>query len=112
MKKPIVLKAYSLLLPISLIPIFGSIALGFLLCLALGLSILFILQRNTDIQTSPFKIIGLIFISYFSYFLIHGLFFCSSISQLIHDVGKILPVFIIGILAILIKKNTYEISYS
>lgn len=112
MKKPIVLKAYSLLLPISLIPIFGSIALGFLLCLALGLSILFILQRNTDIQTSPFKIIGLIFISYFSYFLIHGLFFCSSISQLIHDIGKILPVFIIGILAILIKKNTYKISYS
>mgnify|MGYP006103715391 FL=1 len=111
MKNPINLKAYFLLLPILLIPVFGSIALGLILCLALGLSILIILQRNIGTEPTPLKLTGLIFISYFSYFSIQGLFFCSSVQQHVHDIGKILPVLIIGVLLILIKKYTFKISY-
>lgn len=111
MKKSFFEKEYALLLPILLIPIFGSLALGLILCLALVLTIFFLLNKNSNKQPIQFKIIGSIFVAYFFYFSIHGYFFARSLSQHLHDIGKILPILIIGFLLIFIKKETFKISY-
>jgi O-antigen ligase len=111
MEKSINLKNLALLAPFLLIPIFGSLALGFILSVAIFLSFYFIIKKNQDNTPAPFKTIGVIFISYFTYFAVQGYFYSSSFSQHIHDIGKILPILVIGILALLLKTNTFKISY-
>jgi len=110
MIKSISFKGLTLLVSFLLIPIFGSLALGFILSLAIFLSFYFIIKSRDD-TPAPFKIIGVIFISYFTYFAVQGFFYSGNFSQHIHDIGKILPVLIIGILALLLKSNTFKISY-
>ena len=53
----------------------------------------------------------MIFISYFTYYAVQGLFYSSNFSQHIHDIGKIFPILVIGLLALLLKTNTFKISY-
>jgi len=96
---------------ILLIPIFGSIALGLILFGAIVLSFYLIFQGNQSNELKPFKKIGVIFILYFVYYSLHGAFFSSSVSQHIHDIGKIFPILIIGILAFVIKVNTINITF-
>jgi len=110
MKKSINLKDLTLLVPFLLIPIFGSFALGFILSVAIFLSFYFIM-KSRDYTPAPFKTIGVIFISYFTYYAVQGFFYSSNFSQHIHDIGKIFPILIIGILALLLKPNTFKISY-
>jgi O-antigen ligase len=100
-----------LLFLIFLIPIFGSIALGVILFLSIILSIYFLFYKSSEIEIGPFKKIGLIFISYFIYYSIHGIFFTKSILQHIHDIGKIFPILVFGVLAILIKKDTIKVTH-
>ena len=111
MKKSINLKNLTLLVPFLLIPIFGSLALGFILSVAIFLSFYFIIKKNQDNTPAPFKTIGVIFISYFTYYAVQGFFYSSSFSQHIHDIGKIFPTLVIGILALLLKANTFKINY-
>jgi len=111
MEKSINLKDLTILVPFLLIPIFGSIALGFILCMAIFLSFYFIIKKGRDNTPTPFKTIGMIFISYFTYYAVQGFFYSSSFSQHIHDIGKIFPILVIGILALLLKTNTFKINY-
>ena len=111
MEKPINLKNLTLLVPFLLIPIFGSLALGFILSVAIFLSFYFIIKKNQDNTPAPFKTIGVIFISYFTYYAVQGFFYSSNFLQHIHDIGKIFPILIIGILAFLLKTNTFKINY-
>ena len=114
MKKSIDLKSLILLVPFLLIPIFGSLALGFILSVAIFLSFYFIIKKgrnNTSTTSTAFKTIGLIFISYFTYYTVQGFFFSSNFLQHIHDIGKIFPILVIGVLALLLKTNTYKINY-
>jgi len=111
MEKPINLKDLTLLLPVLLIPIFGSLALGFILIVAIFLSFYFIIKRNSDKAPTPFKTLGVIFISYFTYYAVQGFFYSSSFSQHIHDIGKIFPILVIGVLAIFLRTNTFKINY-
>ena len=53
----------------------------------------------------------MIFISYFTYYAVQGFFYSSTFSQHIHDIGKIFPILVIGILALLLKTNTFKINY-
>jgi len=111
MEKPINLKNLTLLVPFLLIPIFGSLALGFILSVAIFLSFYFIIKKNQDNKPTPFKTIGVVFISYFTYYAVQGFFYSSNFSQHIHDIGKIFPILVIGILALLLKTNTFKVSY-
>ena len=111
MEKSINLKDLTLLVPFLLIPIFGSFALGFILSVAIFLSFYLIIKKSRDNTPALFKTIGVIFISYFIYYAVHGFFYSSSFSQHIHDIGKIFPILVIGILALLLKTNTFKISY-
>ena len=111
MEKPINLKNLTLLVPFLLIPIFGSLALGFILSVAIFLSFYFIIKKNQDNTPAPFKTIGVIFISYFTYYAVQGFFYSSNFLQHIHDIGKIFPILVIGILALLLKANTFKINY-
>jgi O-antigen ligase len=111
MKKPINSKDLTLLIPILLTPIFGSVALGFILITAVLLSFYFIVKKNQNSTPKLFKTIGMIFISYFTYYSAQGLFFSDSYLQHIHDIGKIFPILIIGVLALLLKANTFKINY-
>ena len=111
MEKSINLKNLALLAPFLLIPIFGSLALGFILSVAIFLSFYFIIKKNQDNTPAPFKTIGVIFISYFTYYAVQGFFYSSNFSQHIHDIGKIFPILVIGILALLLKANTFKINY-
>ena len=110
MKKSINLKDLFLLVPFLLIPIFGSLALGFILSVAICLSFYFII-KGRDYTPKSFKTIGVIFISYFTYYAVQGFFYTSNFSQHLHDLGKIFPILVIGILALLLKPNTFKISY-
>ena len=111
MKKSINLTDLTLLVPLIFIPIFGSFALGFILSVAIFLSFYFIIKKNQDNTPAPFKTIGVIFISYFTYYAVQGFFYSSNFSQHIHDIGKIFPILVIGILALLLKANTFKINY-
>ena len=111
MEKSINLRDFTILAPFLLIPIFGSLALGFILIVAIFLSFYFITRRHRENTPTLFKIIGGIFISYFTYYAVQGYFYSSSFAQHIHDIGKIFPILIIGILALLLKINTFKISY-
>ena len=111
MEKSINLKDLTLLVPFLLIPIFGSLALGFILSVAIFLSFYFIIKKSQDNTPTPFKTIGVIFISYFTYYAVQGFFYSSNFSQHIHDIGKIFPILVIGILALLLKTNTFKINY-
>jgi len=114
MKKSINLRDLTVLVPFLLIPIFGSLALGFILSVAIFLSFYFIIKNgrnNTSTTSTAFKTIGLIFISYFTYYTVQGFFFSSNFLQHIHDIGKIFPILVIGVLALLLKTNTYKINY-
>ena len=111
MKKTSNLNGQALFFLVLLIPIFGSIALGLILCGAIILSFYLILQRSQGNELKPFKKVGVIFILYFVYYSLNGAFFSSSVSQHIHDIGKIFPILIIGILAFVIKENTINITY-
>ena len=111
MKKLLNLKDLALLVPFLLIPIFGSFALGFILSLAIFLSLYFLIKKSQDNTAAPLKTIGVIFVSYFSYYTVQGYFYSSSLSQHIHDIGKIFPIVLIGVLALLIKANTFKINY-
>ena len=110
MKKSINLTDLTLLVPLIFIPIFGSFALGFILSVAIFLSFYFLI-KSRDNTPAPFKTIGVIFISYFTYYAVQGFFYSSNFSQHIHDIGKIFPILIIGILALLLKTNIFKISY-
>ena len=105
------LKDFIILVPLVLIPIFGSFALGFILSVAIFLSFYFIIKKSHNDTPKSFKTIGVIFISYFTYFIVQGFFYSSSFSQHIHDIGKIFPILVIGILALLLKTNTFNINY-
>jgi len=111
MEKPINLKGLTFLVPFLLIPIFGSIALGFILGMAIFLIFYFLVKKNRDNTPTLFKTIGVIFISYFTYYAVQGFFYSSNFSLHMHDLGKIFPILIIGILALLLKTNTFKISY-
>lgn len=110
MKKIINSKDLTLLIPFMLIPIFGSFALAFILSVAIFLSFYFTI-KNPDGTSVPSKTVGVIFISYFTYYAVQGFFYSNSFFQHVHDIGKIFPILIIGILAILLKPNTFKISY-
>ena len=111
MEKSINLKDLTLLVPILLIPIFGSLALGLILSVAIFLIFYLIIKNNHDKIRAPFKTLGMIFIAYFTYFAVQGFIYSSSSFQHLHDIGKIFPILVIGILALLLKANTFKISY-
>ena len=111
MEKSITLRDFTILVPFLLIPIFGSLALGFILSVAIFLSFYFITRRNRENTPILFKIIGGIFTSYFTYYAVQGYFYSSSFAQHIHDIGRIFPILVIGILALLLKTNTFNINY-
>jgi len=111
MKKSIKLKESILLVSFLLIPIFGSLALGVILVLSIFLSFNFIIKKSRANTPTSFKTIGVIFISYFTYYAVQGFFYSSTFSQHIHDLGKIFPILLIGVLALLLKNNTFKINY-
>ena len=111
MRKSINIKDFTLLVPFLLIPIFGSLALGFILSVAIFLSFYFIIKKGQDNTPPPFKRIGLVFISYFTYYAVQGFFYSSNFSQHIHDIGKIFPILVVGILALLLKAGTFKVNY-
>lgn len=111
MKKSISLRDFILFIPFLLIPILGSLALGVILFLGLYLSFYYIFKKNHQNEPRPFKIIGIIFILYFSYYSIQGVFFTSSFWQHAHDIGKILPILIFGIFAYFIRQSTFNLNY-
>ena len=111
MEKSINLKNLTILVPFLLIPIFGSIALGFILSVAIFLSFYFTIKKSRDNTSTTLKTTGVIFISYFTYFAVQGFFYSSSFPQHIHDIGKIFPILLIGILALLLNTNTFNINY-
>ena len=111
MEKSTNLKDLIPLTPILLIPIFGSLALGLILGVAILLSFYFIIKKRESNTPLTFKTIGSIFISYFTYYAAQGLFYSSSFSQHIHDIGKVFPILVIGILALFLRTNTFKISY-
>ena len=81
------------------------------MCFFIFLSIYFLFQKNKQPSLKLFKKIGLIFILYFLYYSIHGTFFTINFSQHIHDLGKIVPIFIIGIFALTLQTTTFSLSY-
>ena len=105
------LKDQVFLVLFSIIPILGSLSLGLILCFFIFLSIYFLFQKNKQPSLKLFKKIGLIFILYFLYYSIHGTFFTINFSQHIHDLGKIVPIFIIGIFALTLQTTTFSLSY-
>lgn len=111
MEKSTNLKDLIPLTPILLIPIFGSLALGLILGIAIFFTFYFIIKKRQSNTPLTLKTIGSIFISYFTYYAVQGLFYSSSFSQHIHDIGKIFPILVIGTLALLLKTNTFKISY-
>ena len=111
MEKSIHLKDSILLISFLLIPIFGSLALGVILILSIFLSFNFIIKKSRVNTPTSFKTIGVIFISYFTYYAVQGFFYSSTFSQHIHDLGKIFPILVIGVLALLLKTNTFKINY-
>jgi O-antigen ligase len=111
MDKSVNFKNLILLVPILLIPIFGSFSLGFILIMAASLSFHFIIKKSQGNRPTPFRTIGAIFILYFTYYAVQGFYFRVSFLQHIHDIGKIFPILIIGVLALLLKTNTFKINY-
>lgn len=105
------LKDKILLVLLATVPIIGSFSTGLILCLFIFLSIYNLNYKQEWSSCVKTKIIGLIFILYFSYYAIHGLFFTNGISQHIHDLGKIFPIFIVGVFALIIRNNTFSFSY-
>ena len=111
MEKSINFKDLTLLVPVLLIPIFGSFALGFILCVAILLIFYFIIKKNQNNTPSQFKALGVIFVSYYTYYTVQGFFYSSDFLQHVHDTGKIFPILIIGVLALLLKPNTFKVNY-
>ena len=111
MRRSLNLKDQVLLVLFSIIPILGSLSLGIILCFFIFLSIYFLFQKNKKPSLKLFKKIGLIFTLYFLYYSIHGSFFTISFSQHIHDLGKIFPIFIVGIFALALQTTAFSLSY-
>ena len=59
----------------------------------------------------PFKLLGIIFISYFIYFSLHGLALEDNLYQLKRAVQKIVPILIIGILAFTTQDCTFSLNH-
>ena len=62
-------------------------------------------------ENYPFKLLGMIFISYFIYFLLNGLVFEDNVSELKRVVQKITPILIIGILALTTQEHTFSLNH-
>jgi len=112
MQRSLNLKDQVFLVLFAIIPILGSLSLGLILCFMIFLSVYHLFKEKEHPPLILFKKIGIIFLLYFLYYSIHGSFFTINFSQHIHDLGKILPIFIIGIFALTLQKNTFSLSYS
>lgn len=65
-------------------------------------------KGSTNFQ---FKLLGIIFISYFIYFFLHGLAFSDDLYQLKGDVQKIVPILVIGVLAFTTQDRTFSLNH-
>lgn len=111
MEKPLNPRNLFLLIPVLLIPILGSFALGCILIMAIFLNFYLVIKKNRNDASTPYRTLGLIFISYFAYYTGQGFFYSSNLTQHIHDIGKIVPILIIGILALFLKTDTFKVNY-
>ena len=91
-----------LLASFSLAPLLGSGVLIFIVALTAYATKENIKKKSSYIINSPIKVIGLIFILYFSTFTILEFFHSESLTLGIRALGKIFPIFIIGLLALLL----------
>ena len=59
----------------------------------------------------PFKLLGISFILYFIYFFLHGLAFEDNLYQLKRALQKIVPILIIGVLALTTQDRTFSLNH-
>jgi len=100
------------ILLVVLSPIIGALSLimVFLLTLYIITSCLKVKYSKGSINF-PFKLLGISFILYFIYFFLHGLAFEDNLYQLKRVVQKIVPILIIGVLALTTQDRTFSLNH-
>jgi len=94
-------------------PILGALTLIIVFYLTLYSLVVFFKVKYSRGQENffPFKLLGIIFISYFIYFLLNGFAFEDSVSELKRVIQKIIPILMIGILALTAQGHTFSLNH-
>jgi len=101
-----------IILSVVLSPIVGALSLimVFFLTLYTLISCLKV-KYFKGLTNFPFKLLGIVFISYFIYFFLHGLALEDDLYQLKRAVQKIVPILIIGVLAFTTQDRTFSLNH-
>ena len=101
-----------IILSVVLSPIVGALSLiiVFFLTLYAITSCLKVKYSKGSINF-PFKLLGISFILYFIYFFLHGLAFEDNLYQLKRAIQKIVPILIIGVLALTTQDRTFSLNH-
>lgn len=101
-----------IILSVVLSPIVGALSLIMVFFLTLYTLISCLKVKYFKGSTNfPFKLLGIIFISYFIYFFLHGLALEDDLYQLKRALQKIVPILIIGVLAFTTQDRTFSLNH-
>ena len=101
-----------IILSVVLSPIVGALSLIMVFSLTLYTLISCLKVKYFKGSTNfPFKLLGIIFISYFIYFFLHGLALEDDLYQLKRAVQKIVPILIVGVLAFTTQDRTFSLNH-
>lgn len=101
----------TLLLSFALAPLLGSITLLATIYL-LFFSLLAVIRKGHKTQTErPFKLVGLIFITYFCLLALLETLHAPTVTIQIRELGKIFPIFALGVLAYLQDGKILKLTY-
>lgn len=100
-----------LLASFSLAPLLGSTILIFIMGLTAYVTKGNIKKKSSYIINSPIKLTGLIFILYFCTFTMLEIFHSEGLTSGIRALGKIFPIFIIGLLALLLDIKKISLTH-
>jgi O-antigen ligase len=100
-----------LLSSFALAPFFGSTILILIATVSIWVFINYSIKQPTFSDTRPFKLIGLIQLSYFASFFILELYHSETMIQQLRDQAKTFPILVIGLTAFLLYDKTIPITF-
>jgi len=102
----------NLLLSFALAPLFGSLTLIITVYL-LAISCFYFKTNDKDPQgEKPFIMLGWLLIAYFIGFVILETFHAPNVITQIKELGKIFPIFVVGVFALSINRTQYTFNYN
>ena len=111
-KKKISVVDFVIVLSVVISPVVGALSLimVFFLTVYTLISCLKV-KYFKGLTNFPFGLLGIIFISYFTYFFLNGIVFEDDMYQLKRGIQKIVPILIIGVLALTTQNHTFSLNH-